>query len=318
MNNSVLIVGGGIAGIQSAIDLANLGFQVYLVDKSSSIGGKMAQLDKTFPTNDCSMCILAPKMIEVGRHPNIKLLTYSEVEEVSGEVGNFRVKVKRKAPYVNWDKCTGCGECAQTVLKNGDLKEFDGEIWVDRVEIDERACIQCGECVKACLEENKEKQGLTSIALERRKYFELSPEERKLPEILMQQVVTMDASARANFWQGQLKKCIKCYGCRDICPVCICEECELEDPAWVPAGQIPPVSPLFHLIRAYHLADLCVGCGACEDTCPMGIPLRTMMHLARLDRERIFDYIPGLAIEWKEKIIQAMKERPINERRVRR
>ena len=111
MNNSVLVIGGGIAGIQAAIDLANMGFQVYLVEKTPSIGGRMSQLDKTFPTNDCSMCILAPKMIEASRHPNIKLLTYSEVEQVDGEVGRFKVKIRKKAKSVDEDKCTGCGDC---------------------------------------------------------------------------------------------------------------------------------------------------------------------------------------------------------------
>lgn len=121
---SVLVIGGGIAGIQSSIDLANMGFKVYLVEKSPSIGGRMAQLDKTFPTNDCAMCILAPKMIEANSHPNIELLTYSEVEEVSGEVGAFKVKVKRKSSFVDWDKCTGCGVCVEgcpVIISN----EFD-------------------------------------------------------------------------------------------------------------------------------------------------------------------------------------------------
>jgi heterodisulfide reductase subunit A len=108
---SVLVIGGGIAGIQASLDLANMGFQVYLVEKSPSIGGRMAQLDKTFPTNDCAMCILAPKMIEASRHPNIKLLTYCEVEKLSGEAGNFKVKIRKKARYVDEDKCTGCGQC---------------------------------------------------------------------------------------------------------------------------------------------------------------------------------------------------------------
>ena len=108
---SVLVIGGGIAGIQSSLDLANMGFQVYLVEKTPSIGGRMSQLDKTFPTNDCSMCILAPKMIEAGRHPNIRLLTYSEVKEVAGEPGKFRVKIRKKARFVDEEKCTGCGVC---------------------------------------------------------------------------------------------------------------------------------------------------------------------------------------------------------------
>jgi heterodisulfide reductase subunit A len=112
-HESVLVVGGGIAGIQASLDLANMGFKVYLVEKSPSIGGRMAQLDKTFPTNDCAMCILAPKMIESNSHPNIDLLTYSEVEKVSGGIGKFKVKVKKKASFIDWSKCTGCNECAK-------------------------------------------------------------------------------------------------------------------------------------------------------------------------------------------------------------
>lgn len=111
-NTSVLVIGGGIAGIQASIDLGNMGFKVYLVEKSPSIGGRMAQLDKTFPTNDCSICILAPKMIECSNHENVELLTYSEVQEVEGELGNFSVKVLKKARYIDESLCTGCGDCA--------------------------------------------------------------------------------------------------------------------------------------------------------------------------------------------------------------
>ena len=112
-HKSVLVIGGGIAGIQASLDLANMGFKVYLVEKSPSIGGRMAQLDKTFPTNDCAMCILAPKMIEANSHSNIELLTYSEVEKVSGKAGDFQVKINRKASFVDWNKCTGCGLCME-------------------------------------------------------------------------------------------------------------------------------------------------------------------------------------------------------------
>ncbi len=108
---SVMVVGGGIAGMQSALDLAESGFKVYLVESSPSIGGRMAQLDKTFPTNDCAMCTLAPKMVDAGRHINIERLTYSEVASVGGEPGHFRVTVKKKARSVDPEKCTGCGEC---------------------------------------------------------------------------------------------------------------------------------------------------------------------------------------------------------------
>ena len=107
----VLIVGGGIAGIQAALTYAKSGKKVYLVESQASIGGHMAELDKTFPTLDCSACILTPKMSEVGKHPNIELLTWSEVEEISGYIGNFKAKIRKKARYVDIDKCNGCGAC---------------------------------------------------------------------------------------------------------------------------------------------------------------------------------------------------------------
>ena len=110
---AVLVVGGGIGGIQAALDLAESGYKVYLVEKSPAIGGVMAQLDKTFPTLDCSMCILSPKLIECGRHPNIELLSCSELMEVDGEAGNFTAKVLRHPRYVDVTKCTGCGECVE-------------------------------------------------------------------------------------------------------------------------------------------------------------------------------------------------------------
>ena len=110
---AVLVVGGGIGGIQAALDLAESGYYVYLVEKSPAIGGVMAQLDKTFPTCDCSMCILSPKLVECGRHFNIELLTYSEVLGIAGEPGDFTVSVKKKARFVDEAKCTGCGLCAE-------------------------------------------------------------------------------------------------------------------------------------------------------------------------------------------------------------
>ena len=116
---SVLIVGAGIGGMQASLDLANSGFKVYLVEKSPAIGGVMAQLDKTFPTNDCAMCTLAPRMVDCGNNRNIEKLTYSEVLDVEGEPGHFRVRVRKKARSVDPDKCTGCGECAtQCLVRN--------------------------------------------------------------------------------------------------------------------------------------------------------------------------------------------------------
>jgi len=108
---AVLVVGAGIAGIQSALDMADSGYKVYLVEKSPSIGGVMTMLDKTFPTNDCSMCIVSPKLVEAARHPNIELHSYAEVQKVEGRAGHFQAAVRRKARSVDLSKCTGCGAC---------------------------------------------------------------------------------------------------------------------------------------------------------------------------------------------------------------
>jgi heterodisulfide reductase subunit A-like polyferredoxin len=110
---SVLVVGAGIAGIQASLDLANSGFLVYLAENKSAIGGVMSQLDKTFPTNDCSMCIISPKLVEAGRHLNIELMTLTEIESVSGGAGNFKVKAIAHPRYIDIEKCTACGECAK-------------------------------------------------------------------------------------------------------------------------------------------------------------------------------------------------------------
>ena len=162
MQKAVLVVGGGIAGIQASLDLANRGFKVHLVEKKPSIGGRMAQLDKTFPTMDCSMCILAPKMIECSHHPNVNLLTHSEVTEVQGSLGNFRVKVVRRPRYVDERKCTGCGICSENCPAEAP-NEFDENIGsrkaiylpfpqaVPRVAlIDKDNCVECGLCDKVC------------------------------------------------------------------------------------------------------------------------------------------------------------------------
>jgi heterodisulfide reductase subunit A len=162
-----LVVGGGIAGIQAALDIANAGFEVLLVEKSPSIGGHMAQLSETFPTLDCSQCILTPKMVEVSRHPKIRLLTYSEVAEVSGFVGNYRVRIRKKPTYVNPEKCNLCGECAK-VCPVRVPNEFDrglstrAAIYIpfpqaipSSYTLDERNCLgivplRCGRCAEVC------------------------------------------------------------------------------------------------------------------------------------------------------------------------
>ncbi len=119
-----LVLGGGIAGIQAALDIADAGYEVDLVEKSPTIGGRMAQLDKTFPTLDCSACILTPKMVDASSHPNINLFTWSEVEQVEGYVGNFTVTIRKKARFVDEEKCTGCGDCFEKCPSKVD-SEFD-------------------------------------------------------------------------------------------------------------------------------------------------------------------------------------------------
>ncbi len=108
---AAMVVGGGIAGMQASLDLADQGFKVYLVEQQSAIGGKMAQLDKTFPTNDCAMCTISPKLVEVGRHPNIHLMTNTEVADIQGQAGDFAVYLDHQPRYVDPSKCVSCGDC---------------------------------------------------------------------------------------------------------------------------------------------------------------------------------------------------------------
>ena len=112
-SGAVLVIGGGIGGIQAALDLADSGFYVYLVEKTPAIGGRMSQLDKTFPTNDCSMCIMSPKLVECGRHLNIEILTYADIESVKGSAGDFEITINKRARSVRTDLCTGCGSCVE-------------------------------------------------------------------------------------------------------------------------------------------------------------------------------------------------------------
>ncbi|MCX6648081.1 MAG: FAD-dependent oxidoreductase, partial [Candidatus Bathyarchaeota archaeon] len=159
---SVLVVGGGIAGIQAALDLADSGFKVYIVEREPSIGGVMTQLDKTFPTNDCAMCILAPKLVGAGRHPNIQLLTYSEVTSLEGEEGSFTATIFKKARRVDPAKCKGCGDCAAKCpasaidTYNADLNDrkavyirFSQAVPLTYA-IDRDKCLGCGICSEVC------------------------------------------------------------------------------------------------------------------------------------------------------------------------
>ncbi len=173
VEKAALVVGGGVAGMQAALDLGSAGIKTYLIEREPSIGGRMSQLDKTFPTLDCSQCILTPKMVDVGRHPNIELMTYTEVEEVEGYIGNFDVTLRKKARGVlSPDEaeakgivgggCNGCGDCAEVcpVIK-GNQFEFDmaprKAVYINHPQVmpllytvDFNSCIKCGLCVEAC------------------------------------------------------------------------------------------------------------------------------------------------------------------------
>ncbi len=167
INKRVLIIGGGVAGIQAALDCADGGTQVVMVEKEATIGGKMAKIDKTFPTVDCSACILGPKMVDVAQHPNITLYAYSEIEEISGYVGNFAVQIRKKSAKVEWDKCTGCGACLEKcpvkttdtfnegVGKSGAITIAFPQAIPKKAVIDSTKCLKilkgkCGICEKKC------------------------------------------------------------------------------------------------------------------------------------------------------------------------
>ena len=163
-----LVIGGGIAGIQTALDVAEAGYEVDIVEKSPTIGGRMSQLDKTFPTLDCAACILTPKMVDAAQNEKINLITYAELESVSGFVGNFTAKIRKKARYVNEDKCTGCGVCTEKCPSRKGLNEFNmglntrGAVYIPFAQaipnvavIDKAQCLhfrtgKCGLCEKNC------------------------------------------------------------------------------------------------------------------------------------------------------------------------
>ena len=123
----ILVIGGGIAGIQASLDLADMGIKVHVIEKEPCIGGRMAQLDKTFPTNDCAICILAPKLADCARHPNITIHSLSEVVKVDGEAGNFDVTILQHARYVDADLCINCGACVEKCPKKTYRTELDGK-----------------------------------------------------------------------------------------------------------------------------------------------------------------------------------------------
>ncbi|MCK5038508.1 MAG: CoB--CoM heterodisulfide reductase iron-sulfur subunit A family protein, partial [Thermoplasmata archaeon] len=162
IESDVLVVGAGISGMQAALDTADKGYRVVMLERSSTIGGNMVKLDKTFPTNDCSICTAAPKMVEVARHPNIQLMTYAEVMSLEGEKGDFTAHVYRKSAYVDPDKCTGCGDCA-TACPVEVINPFDDKLSMRKgisiefpqavpivYSINYDNCVGCGSCERVC------------------------------------------------------------------------------------------------------------------------------------------------------------------------
>ena len=160
MSGSVLVIGGGIAGMAASLDLADMGYKTYIIEKTPSIGGTMSQLDKTFPTLDCAMCTMAPRMVDISRHPNIEIIPYSVVEEVGGDIGNFNVKIRKMMSRVN-DNCIGCGSCSEVcpVEVPNEYDESSGirkaiyspfpQAVPKRYVIDTEHCIRCYKCVEA-------------------------------------------------------------------------------------------------------------------------------------------------------------------------
>jgi heterodisulfide reductase subunit A len=162
INADVLIIGAGISGMQSALDIADKGYKVVIIDKTSTIGGSMVKLDKTFPTNDCSICTAAPKMVELARHPNIELITYAEINKLEGKKGDFKAQLWKKSKYIDPDKCTGCGDCAE-VCPVDIVNPFDEKLSTRKAiyiefpqavpivyTIDIDNCVGCGSCDRVC------------------------------------------------------------------------------------------------------------------------------------------------------------------------
>ncbi len=175
---AVMVLGAGVGGIQASLDLADMGFKVYLVENTGSIGGAMAQLDKTFPTNDCSMCLLSPKLVDTARHPNIEIITNAEVQKLNGQAGNFTVIIDKKPRYIDEEKCTGCGTCTNNCpVRN--IAHFE--------EVDELGKVQLNkqdhETLQNILAEHKSEQAAVISVLQ-----DVNAQYRYLPEDTLRHV----------------------------------------------------------------------------------------------------------------------------------
>lgn len=232
------------------------------------------------------------------------------MESIEGEAGNFRVRIRRKPRYVDIDKCTGCGDCTRTYIGNDHPpREKDGELWVDRVHVDEAACVQCGECAVACMQSNPNWQpAMKNVALERILQVVHATGPIEYPT-MVQKILLMNPSERKAFWNEQFKKCIRCYGCMDVCPVYMGPVEGLEFDRWIKRAEVPPTYPAFHLLRAYHVFETCVLCGECEMTCPVSIPLKALQDITQyFPPEDVFEFIPGLDENVKQAIMEYLRQ----------
>jgi heterodisulfide reductase subunit A len=291
---AVLILGGGISGMQSALDLANSGLKVYLVESSPAIGGKMAQLDKTFPTNDCSMCIVSPKLVEVGRHRNIELLTHSELQRLDGEAGQFMATITQHARYVDVAKCTGCGLCElvcpvthistfpflkdddgkkkrlrarekRTLSTSAPVKPTSLHAWT--FSVDEEKCSQCGSCQRACLQDAVVWQKKEFARIDQNKCtgcgacFAACPE--KYGAITITQAPELDKSIGAAVHERsfRLKQSLRTRETDDCvrCGLCV-----------ITCKKVMQIGALKMSSNGIEVGiDICQVCGACVSNCPV-------------------------------------------------
>ncbi len=291
---AVLVIGGGISGMQSSLDLANAGMRVYLVESSPAIGGKMAQLDKTFPTNDCSMCIVSPKLVEVGRHRNISLFTHSEVKSLTGDAGRFTATVVRHARYVDVGACTGCGLCEivcpvthishfpappaegekKTRARGKEKKLIRGrqspqptrsQKW--NFSVDNSLCSMCGGCFKACLHGAVTWEKKQVAVIDQNKCtgcgacFVACPE--KFKAITIDQAADLDKSVGAAVYaRSQLLK--KEYQGKEQGECIRCGLCVITCDKVMNIGALKMVEDGIEAS-----VDICQVCGACASVCPV-------------------------------------------------